>query len=84
VEELMADDAMRFSGGPLDGLLYPAPEWPPPEEIGWSDVVVACIHIDKPWGDEGHYKRISYSQLPDAVREMSHVFRGGQYEWVPA
>lgn len=80
----MAPDAMRFSGGPLDGMLYPAPTWPPPEEIGWADVQLACAHLERDPGAEGVYKRISYSQLPDDVREMDHIFRGGQYEWVPS
>jgi hypothetical protein len=75
---------MRFAGGPLDGLVYPAPVWPPPEEITWEQVVLACAHLVREPGIEGVYKRISYSQLPDEVRDKPHVFRGGQYEWVPA
>ncbi|HET7110226.1 MAG TPA: hypothetical protein VFI41_05100 [Gemmatimonadales bacterium] len=78
----MAPDAMRFAGGPLDGLVYPAPEWPPPEEIDFNLVLLACAHLGREVAEEGHYKRVSYSPLPDSVRESPHLFRGGQYEWV--
>lgn len=80
----MAPDAMRFAGGPLDGLTYPAPEWPPPEEIDFNTVCAAAGYVEREVAEEGIYKRVSYSQLPDEIRDKPHIFRGGQYEWVPA
>lgn len=80
----MAPDAMRFTGGPLDGLVYPAPAWPPPEEVGFALVLLAAGNVGRDVPEEGTYKRISYSDLPDEIRDKPHIFRGGQYEWVLA
>ena len=76
-------DMMRFSGGPLDAMLYPAPRWPPPEEISAEEVELACAYLNKE-PQVGTYKRVSYSALPDEVRDKPNVFRGGQYEWAPS
>ena len=78
------NDMMRFSGGPLDGFLYPAPEWPPPEEIDAATVRLAAYHSQRTMPKDGYYKRVSFSPLPDEIRDKPNIFRGAQYEWVPA
>jgi hypothetical protein len=57
---LMPNDMLR-----IDGEMYPAPSWPPPETVKVGDRT---------------YVLVSYSQITDEqITSMDRVFRGAEY-----